>query len=1066
MIWALRSLILTTACLVVPTFVGAAEEKPLPSPSPTASAKPTPAPTLTWRSIGPAVSGGRVTSVMGSDLNPSLFYAGAAGGGLWQSTNGGSDFHSITIPGASESIGAIAIAPKDANDVWVGTGEGWPRNDVIAGNGMFHSTDGAKTWTAAGLAGTSQIARILVDPRDAKHIIVAALGDPFKDSSERGVFATRDGGATWKNVLSLSPSTGASDIALDPAHPDTLYAGMWEFRRSSWQLRSGGPIDGLYRSTDGGTTWSRLTGNGLPSGITGRIALAIAPSDTKRIYALIESPAGLLWRSDDGGTTWANVSSNTLINERPFYYSRISVDPHDRDHLFSVSVKLAESNTGGKTWHLSGRRTHGDHHDVWFANDGRTIYEGNDGGPVVSRDNGKTWEWRNIVPISQPYHVSVGRGLPYLICAGLQDNGSWCTASNSSDSNGILASDWTKISGGDGTWVAQDPSDPTEIFSSNGGGDNQGELTRYSLRTKQIVDVSAYKSNQNVTPVHELQYRFNWEAPIVFSPQDPHVAYYGGNVLFRSTDRGMHWTPISPDLTRDARERQNLSGGPITLDVTGAETFDTLLDVAPSPLKAGTIWTASDDGLVHLTRDGGAHWSNVTVPGVDIDTRFPTIEPSRASAGRAYLVGDRHYVGDNKPYVFVTDDYGAHWRTIVAGLKADAFVRVVREDKRNPNVLYVGGEDGVKWSRDRGITWEKFPAALPPVSVRDLRIAPEANDLVAATHGRGIYVFDDLRPLQERATGVALFTPRDAVVFQRNTPTVNSKATGANPAGPALISFTQDAPAKETPSIDILDARGAVVRHISGTHEVDGKDEPLVPNRAGFNRIAWDGTNDAPTPWRRAPKWEAGPESGTPVPTGTYTIVLHRDGTDVRSTIELVNDPRMVGSPESERAGIALLNTLQKELSTLDDALNLLDNLKLQLPERIAMLKKSPANETLVAQSTATLANIPGLVHNFTSSPINDQDNDFLRDLLRERIMSIMGSAGPVTPSQAIRVEARAIARDYAAAMQQYRAFLASDVTPLATTLGTSGLALDLQARPKTVPIDPNADEHARRGEQ
>jgi len=1064
MIWALRSLVLAACYLLTPSLAGAAEEQPSPSPSP--SAKPTPGPTLTWRNIGPSVSGGRATSVVGSDLDPSLFYVGAAGGGLWQSTNGGADFHSVTIPGASQSIGALAIAQRDVKDVWVGTGEGWPRNDVIAGNGIFHSTDGGKTWKVAGLAATSQIARIVIDPRDAKHVIVAALGDPFKDSSERGIFVTRDAGATWSNVLSPSPSTGASDVAIDPAHPDTLYAGMWDFRRSSWQLRSGGPTDGLYRSTDGGASWTHLTGNGLPAGITGRVAVAIAPSDSKRIYALIESPEGLLWRSDDGGATWARVSSNSLINERPFYYSRITVDPHDRDHLFSVSVKLAESNTGGKTWHLSGRRIHGDHHDVWFANDGHTIYEANDGGAVVSRDNGKTWEWHNVLPISQLYHISVGSGRPYTICGGLQDNGSWCAPSDSGDARGILPSDWTSVSGGDGTWTAQDPTDPTQIFSSNGGGDNQGELTRYSTRTKQETDVSAYKRNQNVVPVRDLQYRFNWEAPIVFAPRDPHVAYYGGNVVFRSTDRGMHWTPISPDLTRNARERQGLSGGPITLDVTGAETFDTLLDIAPSPLDARTLWTASDDGMVHLTRDGGAHWSTIAVPGIDIDTRLPTIEPSHASAGRAYLIGDRHYVGDTKPYVFATDDYGAHWRTITSGLRGDAFVRVVREDPRNPNVLYLGGEDGVQWSRDRGATWEKFPAALPPVSVRDLRVQPEANDLIAATHGRGIYVFDDLRPLQEHAKGVALITPRDAIVFARRTPTVNARGTGANPDGPVLISFTQDAPAAQTPSIEILDARGTVVRHLSGTHEVDGADEPVVPNRAGINRIAWDGTNDPPTPWRRAPKWEAGPDSGTPVLSGMYTVVLHRDATTVRSSLKLINDPRMVGSPTSERAGIAMLDTLQTELSSIDDALNLLDNLKLQLPDRIASLKKSPANDALVTRSSAVLGHIEGVVHGLTSSPVNDQDNDFLQDLLRERIMSLMGSANPATPPHAQLVEAESLAREYASAMTRYRTFIAAEVTPLTQSLGSTGLALDLQARPKTVPVDPSADEHARRGQE
>ena len=462
-----------------------ADASPAPSPSPSAS--PSPGPALHWRSIGPSVAGGRVATVAGTDLDPALFYAGAAGGGVWKSTNAGGDWRPVFDKAGTQSIGAIAISPRDKNDVWVGTGEPWPRNDVIPGDGIYRSTDGGKSWAHLGLAQTSQIARVLLDPRDAKRVVVAALGDPFRDSTERGVFRTTDGGKTWTKTLYAGPGVGASDLAMDPKNPDVLYAGLWRFRRSAWNLTSGGADDGIYKSTDGGVTWKRLTGNGLPAGTTGRIALAIAPSDAKRIYALVESSDGLLWRSDDAGATWKLTSSNTLINERPFYYSRIIVDPHDADHVFSVSVKLAESTTGGKTWHLSGKGLHGDHHDMWITANGRTIVEANDGGVGLSHDNGATWEWRNLLPIAQFYHVAYDLQRPYHVCGGLQDNGAWCVPVRTGDDRGILQRDWYKVQGGDGTWVVPDPRDPQTIWSAAGGGDNEGNVVRFDQRVRGAV---------------------------------------------------------------------------------------------------------------------------------------------------------------------------------------------------------------------------------------------------------------------------------------------------------------------------------------------------------------------------------------------------------------------------------------------------------------------------------------------------------------------------------------------------------------------------------------------------
>jgi photosystem II stability/assembly factor-like uncharacterized protein len=1027
-------------------------------PAPGPSASPTPAPSLHWRSIGPAVSGGRVAAVAGTDLDPALLYAGAAGGGVWKSTNAGTDWRPVFDSAGTQSIGAIAISPRDKNDVWVGTGEPWPRNDVIPGDGIYHSTDGAKNWTRSGLAETSQIARVLIDPRDTRRLIVAALGDPFRDSVERGVYRSRDGGVTWQKTLYAGPAVGASDLAMDPRNPDVLYAGMWRFRRSAWNLTSGGEDDGIYKSTDGGASWKRVSGNGLPTGMTGRIALAIAPSDPKRIYAIVESKEGLLWRSDDAGATWKLTSTNTLIDERPFYYSRLVVDPHDANHLFSVSVLLAESTTGGKTWHVSGRRLHGDHHDLWISADGRSILEANDGGVGLSHDSGATWEWRNVLPIAQFYHVAYDLGNPYHLCGGLQDNGSWCVPSRTGDNRGVLEHDWTHVASGDGTWVVPNPRDPRTIWASSGGGDNAGELFRYDSRIENRVDVSVYLRNQNVVPPSALKYRFNWETPLAFDPHDAGIVYVGGNVLFRTADAGMHWTPISPDLTRNLRERQTLSGGALTLDVTGAETFDTILCVAPSPVAAKTIWVSTDDGLVQLTRDGGAHWANVSIPGSDADGRVPAIEPSHRAASTAYAVVDRHYTGDRTPYVYVTTDFGKTWRALASGLPPSE-VHVVREDPANPHVLYAGTGKGVWWSVDAGVSWKPFPAALPRVEVRDLAVQPVAGDLIAATHGRGMYVFDDLTALREAAAPVArLFPPRTASPLHRVTPSANVRAAGDDPA-PATFTFWQALPAKTAPTLEIVDSHGGVVRHIGGTHDEDGEDVPNVTNVAGYNRVSWALDQDPPTPWRRVAKWNRGFDNGAPVLSGTYTVRLLRDDGRYEQRLRVLPD-RRAGNARDELRGYAFTTAMYGELSALDDVLNGLDNVRLQLPERIAAIKDA----ALAERARGVLAEAKRLEGTISSQPVNNQDDDFLEDLLRERVLTFITDLAPGAPPEPQLNEGAALRREARAALTRYRAFVEGQVRPLSDALRTAGVAvLDLQALPAKTKPDPNADEHARR---
>jgi photosystem II stability/assembly factor-like uncharacterized protein len=1055
------------AALTLSSPISAAEPAASPAPMPSA----TPNSGLGWRNVGPSAGGGRVAAVAGSDLDPELFYMGTAGGGLWKSTNGALDWQPVFDATNVASIGAVAISPGNKDDVWVGTGEAWPRNDVIAGNGIYHSTDGGQTWKHRGLEGTAQIARILIDPHDPQRILVAALGNPFADSDERGVYRSDDGGQTWRKTLFAGPGTGASDIAMDPVHPDIVFAGMWQFRRNAWHLTSGGDTDGIFQSSDGGNTWHPVTGNGLPSGQMGRIGLAIAPSDPKRIYAIIESSAGLLWRSDDGGEHWALVSSNTLINERPFYYSRIVVDPHDENHLFSVSVHLAESNNGGKSWHLSGRHLHGDHHDLWIARDGIVVLDANDGGPGISRDGGRSWEWRKSMTTAQVYHIGYDRRRPYTVCAGLQDNGTWCGPSATGDELGILQTDWVRVGTGDGTWVWPDPLDPSIIWSSSGGGDNGGSLNRYALASNTATDVSPYLRDQNVVPPRDLRYRFNWEAPIAFSPFERDTVYYGANVVLRSTDRGVSWQSISPDLTRNIRARQGLSGTPLRLDVTGAETFDTILEIAPSPLEHGLIWVGTDDGNVQLTRDGGVTWLNVPVPTLDADARVVSVEASHASPGRAYIAIERHFIGDMRPFIFETDDFGATWRSIASNLDPTDFVHVIREDPHDAAVLFAGTERGVWWSDNRGESWAPFPASLPPVAVHDLRVQPDADDLIAGTHGRGVWIFDDLRALEGRAAadvgGTAIFAPRDSMLIARQTPTTLTRGAGTGPDAPALITFYQRSPAAALPTIDIVDSNGRTVRHLAGTHDVDDQSVPVVPNAVGFNRVGWDLTSDPPTPWARAPKWNRGLDHGVPVLSGTYAVVLHRDGATLRANIRVNVDRRVVPTDRDEQRGHAFLSALYVQLSQIDEALNVLDNLRLQLPLRAKHLDGAAGDAALLARLQTLAAGSQEIERLFTSQPDNSQDDDFLEDLLRERLVTFIGSASRSTPTNEAVREAGELARATSAALERYRTFVATEITPLQHELAGTGTPLDLAEKPAPDPKPgPAVDERADRRDE
>jgi photosystem II stability/assembly factor-like uncharacterized protein len=972
---------------------------------------------LKFRNVGPQVSGGRLGAVAGTDADSSLYYAGAAGGGVWKTTNAGQSWTPVFDKEPAQSIGAIAIDPSNVNVVWVGTGEGAPRNDVIQGDGVYRTMNGGKTWQRMLPLQNALTARILIDPRDSNTVLVGVLGDPFADNVDRGIYRTTDGGKTWKKTLYVSPRTGVADMDATAKAPGVVYAGMWDYRRTGWSSNSGGPNGGLYKSTDFGATWQRLRGHGLPTGETGRIGVAIAPSNPQRVYALIESKQGLIWRSDDGGANWQMISKNTLIDERPFYYTHVFVDPTNQDHVWTLSVHVAVSDNGGKTWRIGARGVHGDNHGMWISRDAKRIIEANDGGPSFSFDNGATWAMPHNLPIAQLYHVGFDRERPYHLCAPLQDNGVWCAPNDGLTGRGISASQWHAMGGGDGTMVMPDPTDANIVWFTSGGGNSQGELSYVDLRSGLTQVAQPYLRDQNVVDPKDLKYRFNWEEPFAFDPFHPHRMYVGGNVLFETADRGNHWKAISRDLTRNDRAHEVITGG-ITLDGTGAETSDTILAIEPSKARAGEIWVGTDDGLVQLTTDAGKHWRNVSPRVATPWGRFSSLSAPPHDAATLYAVYDAHMAGDRAPHLYVTHDYGAHWNDLAQGLP-HIEVRSVRVDPRNPRVVYAGLENGLYVSIDGGAHWRNFNLNMPAVSVRDIQVQPDADDLLLATHGRAVYVFDDLAPLQQWQGGASprLFAPRPAYQWNLHD-YFATRVDGANPPYGAIVTYYLPR-AEKNASADIVDVHGRTVRHF------DAKD--LTPD-AGFNRVTWDTTEDKPVDWRFAPTWNQGIDSGAPVVPGTYTFVLHAGRTTLRAPIAVRQDPRTHFTAAELRAGYESLHELMTDFGRVNAMLNTLSTVLNEAPLR-AKQADARGNTALALRLSNVAAKATDLLLTITQNPTNDQDNDFLTDILRERLQTEIGYAtsnfGPVPHAQEQQIaELHALTGERERAVQSFEATL------------------------------------------
>ncbi len=967
---------------------------------------------LAFRQIGPAVSGGRVTAVTGSNKNPKLYVIGTAGGGVWKSTNGGATWDPIFDAQAVSSIGAVALDPADDNIIWAGTGETNPRNDVSYGDGIYKSTDGGKTWTNMGLRDTEQISSIAIDPHDAKTVVVGTMGNFFADGTARGIYRTTDGGASWQHTLYAGPQSGVSDLSVDPGDFRTMYAGIWQFRRMPWTFASGGPADGIYKSIDGGANWSKLTGSGLPAGITGRIGLAVAPSNARRVYALIESKAGILWRSDDAGAHWDLMSSDTLVNQRPFYFSHLTVDPSNADHVYGVSEELAESRDGGKSFHATARKVHVDYHAMWIAaGDPSRMIAGEDGGYALTLDAGNTWAFSRNLAIGQIYHIGFDDGTPYRVCAGLQDNNGFCGPSNSLSDEGIADDAWERVIGGDGEWAWPDPADANLVWTDL----QDGRLALYDRSSRRDAFIAPWSATAaDGFQLDRAAYRFNWDSPIAFAPWDAHTAWFGGNVVFETNDRGSHWHAVSPDLTRNDKAHQVPSGGPLALDVTGAETTGTLLDIEGSPASGGEIWTGSDDGLVYMTRDGGSHWRDVTPPNVPPFGRVEMVSPSALDPAQAYAVIDRHLLGDRAAYVFVTHDLGAHWTPIAQGLPAGQAARAIRADTHNPHLVYLGLENSLWLSYDDGSHWEKFNLGLPPAAIYDLRIQPRYNDLIVATHGRAAWILDDLTAVQQlpqaRAAGAMLFTPRATCAFTLHADDegLYTRYSGTNPPNGALISFYQSKRSLQPPVVSIFDANRRLVRTISGVTRVEEREIPLVSNDAGINRVTWDLHEDGPVRWQGAAKDDyKGPRIGAPVVPGQYIVRMTLAGKTFEQPLDIAPDPRVHYTAQEYAAAYTFAKSHLNELSIVDSALNKLD----------AAQKAKAGNPQFIARARSARAGLTADFH-------NDEDSVQRPGRVREDLMRLTSAPAGAAPTQAqfdfaARVDAR-----YAKAMSDVNALL------------------------------------------
>jgi len=899
---------------------------------------------MKYRLIGP-FRGGRSLTAAGIPGDPTTYYFGATGGGVWKSTDGAMTWSPVFDKEGTSSIGSIAVADSNPNVVYVGTGEACIRGNISHGDGVYKTLDGGKTWKNVGLKDSRAIGKVIINPTNPDIAFVAALGHPYGPNTERGIFRTTDGGKTWEKVLYKDENTGGIDVAFDPHNPNILFGALWQTRRTSWGLDDGGPGSGLYRSNDAGTTWKRIEEHGLPKGPYGRIGVAVA-SNSERVYALIEAhnPDGGLYRSDDGGENWRLVNASHSLWQRPWYYMHVIADPQDENVLYIMNVEAYKSTDGG---HLFDKVhvPHGDNHGLWIdPKDTRRMIASNDGGVTVTLDGGESWSTQDNQPTAQFYHVITDNEMPFRLYGSQQDSGTVAIASRSDDGS-ISRSDWYDVGGGEAGYIAPYPPDPDIVYAA----DYQGLITRYDRHTGQIRSITEQPELSDAHGAANLEHRFQWTAPVLISPHDPNTLYHGGEVLFKTTDGGVHWQAISPDLTRNDKTKQIVSGGAITLDDSGTEYYDTIFALAESPITKGLLWVGTDDGLIQLTKDEGKNWANVTPKDMPEWSRISQIDPSPFDPATAYVAVDRHQFDDLRPYIYKTSDYGKTWTKLGKGIPDNTFVRVVREDPKRKGLLYAGTETGIYVSFDDGVTWRSLRLNLPTTPVHDLEI--KNDDLVVATHGRAFWILDDLSPLRQYSDEIAkkgtfLYTPTTAYRIQAGAGGEHqhpSKRAGQNPpAGAVIYYYLKDAPKNDAEAkIEILDASGKVIRKYSSA-EFDTLEEPLLPDdkkpekqlkpEAGLNRFVWDLRYEEA---RHVPGyylWEYGAGARGPVAVPGHYQVRLTVGSDTQTAgFDLKLDPRVKVSQTDLEAQLKLLLETRDELSRVYDTVNQIQDVRSQL---------------------------------------------------------------------------------------------------------------------------------------
>jgi len=906
---------------------------------------------MKWREIGP-FRGGRVLAVAGVAGDPNTYYFGGVAGGVWKTTDGGLTWAPLTDQTTIMSVGAIAVAPSDANVIYAGTGESCIRGNISYGDGMYKSVDAGKTWTHIGLEDTEHISRVMVDPQNPDVVFVAALGHAYGNNEMRGVFRSDDGGKTWKKILYKDDKTGAIDLVFDPHNSHVLFAALWEAHRSPWSLVSGGPGSGLYKSGDDGATWKRLEGHGLPQGVLGRIGVSVSGADGNSVYAIIEAEKGGIYRSEDGGESWHLVNPSHQFTQRAWYFHHIIADPKSTDTVYVLNTGLYRSTDGGRNFSLL-RAPHGDHHGLWIdPTNPNWIINSNDGGATISHNGGITWTTESNQPTAQFYHVATDTHFPYRVYGAQQDNSTVAIASRS-DRGAIDRPDWYAVGGGEAGYVVPSPADPDIVYA----GSYDGLITRYNHKNGQIQDITSWPLNPMGSGAADLKHRFQWTAPIALSPHDPNILYHGGERIFMSKDAGMSWTAISGDLTRDDKSKQRSSGGPITQDNTSVEYYDTVFAIVESPVEKGVIWVGTDDGLVQLTRDAGQHWSNVTPRGVPEWGLISLIDASPHAGGTAYVAVDGHKLDDYRPYVFKTTDYGKSWTKITNGLPDHVYVHAVHEDPKRKGLLFAGTETGIYVSFDDGGHWQSLRLNLPATPIHDLTI--KDDDLVAATHGRSFWVLDDINPIRQLTSDVAtedahLFQPAPAVRFRGPSFDVpRGLPVGANPPSGAIVDYALKAAPKDPITLEISDASGKVVRKFSSkkTQETPGATEDefgpaaarreQMPTEVGLNRFVWDLRYEPPSKVPGSISWGGSPIGPVAVP-GTYQLKLTVEGKAYTPPVEVKKAPRVEASQADLQKQLDLALRIRDRIAAGHDAVNQIRSVRDQLTQ----LKKRLAGDS------------------------------------------------------------------------------------------------------------------------